>query len=289
MLLQKIRPSHIEQYYAEAKVSASTLTLHHAILHRALRKAVKDHLLPLNPAVDLDGKPRRSKDKPSKDAQQHAWTAAEARAFLAAAKDAGPQPAAFYGLALDSGARKGELCGLQWSSLDLDTAKLHITQQLLSPTLKEDGALDVGPTKAGRPRTVSLSAEVVELLRAHRRHQREVMMANRVSYRDLGLVFAKEWSDVRKRGDCLGHPLQANNLGQREYARLVKAAGVRPIKFHGLRHTCATLLLQAGQPVHVVSERLGHAKVSMTMEVYAHVLPDMQQDAAARIGAILHG
>jgi integrase len=80
-----------------------------------------------------------------------------------------------------------------------------------------------------------------------------------------------------------------NNLGQREYADLIKAADVKRIKFHGLRHTCATLLLQAGEPVHVVSERLGHATVSMTMEVYAHVLPDMQQDAARRLGALLHG
>ena len=114
-------------------------------------------------------------------------------------------------------------------------------------------------------------------------------MANRDRYHDHGLVFAKEWSDVRKRDDVLGQPLQMNNLGQREYAKLIKAAGVRTIKFHGLRHTCATLLLQAGQPVHVVSERLGHSKVSMTMEVYAHVLPDMQQDAATKLGALLHG
>lgn len=63
---------------------------------------------------------------------------------------------------------------------------------------------------------------------------------------------------------------------------------MRPIKSHGLRHTCATLLLQAGQPVQVVRERLGHSKVSMTMEVYAHVLPDIQQDAAAALGALLH-
>ena len=76
-------------------------------------------------------------------------------------------------------------------------------------------------------------------------------MANRTHYHDHGLVFAKEWSDVRKRGEFLGQPLQMNNLGQREYAKLIKAANVRPIKFHGLRHTCATLLLQAGQPVHV--------------------------------------
>jgi len=114
-------------------------------------------------------------------------------------------------------------------------------------------------------------------------------MAHRKRYNDLGLVFAKEWGDLRKREECLGEPLQANNLGQREYAKLIKAAEVKTIKFHGLRHTCATLLLQAREPVHVVSERLGHAKVSMTMEVYAHVLPDMQESAAPKIGTILHG
>jgi integrase len=167
---------------------------------------------------------------------------------------------------------------------------MNIVQQLLRP--KKDAAPDrpmFGPTKTGRPRTAALAEDTVALLRAHRKHQRELMMANRKTYHDHGLVFAKEWSDVRKRGECLGQPLQMNNLGQREYATLIKAAGVKPIKFHGLRHTCATLLLQAGQPVHVVSERLGHAKVSMTMEVYAHVLPDMQREAAATLGAILHG
>ena len=86
----------------------------------------------------------------------------------------------------------------------------------------------------------------------------------------------------------IGDPLQHNNLGQREYAQIIKAAKVRRIKFHGLRHTCATLLLQARTPVHVVSERLGHATVAMTMEVYAHVLPDMQTEAAATLGALLH-
>lgn len=98
-----------------------------------------------------------------------------------------------------------------------------------------------------------------------------------------------QWGDVRRRDDVLGYPLQANNIGQREYAALIKQAGVRRIKLHGLRHTCATLLLQAGQPVHVVAERLGHSKVSMTLEVYAHVLPTMQEQAAAAMGGILNG
>ncbi len=285
MPLQKVRPTHLEQYYASSSVSASTLTLHHTILHQALRKAAKDRLIPSNPAADLDHKPRRARERFTEDAQKHAWTTTEARAFLAAASAAGPRPGAFYALALDSGARKGELCGLTWAHLDLDAGKMRIVQQLLKP-----GASPVfGPTKTGRPRSVALAAETVVLLRTHRQHQRELMMANRTHYRDLGLVFAKEWSDLQRAGEMLGYPLQINNLGQREYAKLVKAAGVRPIKFHGLRHTCATLLLQAGTPVHVVSERLGHSKVSMTMEVYAHVLPDMQRDAASTLGALLHG
>jgi integrase len=215
----------------------------------------------------------------------HAWTATEARAFLQAAREAGPQPAAFYALALDSGARKGELCGLSWGNLDLDAATMRIVQQLLAPGAEPT----FGPTKTGKPRAVALAPETVELLRANRKQQREVMMANRTTYRDLGLVFAKQWPDLQRSGEMLGYPLQMNNLGQREYAQLIKAANVRAIRFHGLRHTCAALLLQARQPVHVVSERLGHTKVSMTMGVYAHVLPDMQRDAAATLGALLHG
>ena len=106
------------------------------------------------------------------------------------------------------------------------------------------------------------------------------MMANRPTYQDHQLVFANDWPDLQSADSTLGHPLQMNNLGQREYATLIKTAGVPRIKFHGLRHTCATLLLQARTPVHVVSERLGHHTVAMTMEVYAHVLPDMQHEAA---------
>lgn len=87
ILLQQLRGSHIENYYANASVSASTLTLHHAILHRALRKAVKDGLVATNAAADLDGRPRR--ERAPEDARQHAWTATEANAFLKVAKARG--------------------------------------------------------------------------------------------------------------------------------------------------------------------------------------------------------
>ena len=79
-----------------------------------------------------------------------------------------------------------------------------------------------------------------------------------------------------------------NNLGQREFRKLLEASGVRRIKLHGLRHTCATLLLQASVPPQVVQQRLGHKKIEITLSVYAHALPSMQQDAAAKLAAMLH-
>jgi len=86
----------------------------------------------------------------------------------------------------------------------------------------------------------------------------------------------------------LGDPLQMNNLGQREFRRLLQKAGVSPIKFHGLRHTCATLMLQAGVPAHVVKERLGHKRIEITLDIYAHAMPSMQQEAAAKLAAMYH-
>jgi integrase len=134
-----------------------------------------------------------------------------------------------------------------------------------------------------------LNAETIALLKAHKQHQAEFKMANRTTYHDFGLVFAKEYGELRTRKDLLGQPLQANNLGERSLDRLRKGADVRRIKFHGLRHACATLLLRAGEPVHVVAQRLGHSDVSITLNTYAHVLPDVQQGAADRLGAVLHG
>ena len=114
-------------------------------------------------------------------------------------------------------------------------------------------------------------------------------MANRNSYHDHGLVFAKEYGDLCQRLDKLGHSLQANNLAERSLTKLCTAAKVKRVTVHGLRHTSATLLLADGEPVHIVSERLGHANVSVTLNVYAHVLKEHQQSAADRIGALLHG
>jgi integrase len=281
--LQALRAADLKRYYTDQALSSSTLAQHHAIVSGALKAAMLEGFVGRNVATLVVGKPaiRRDHDR----LRQNCWEASEAQAFLTAAKAAGPQPAALYALALDSGARKGELCGLQWVDLDLDKRSVSLVRQLI-----QSGRQPVfGPIKNDMPRTVDLAAETVELLKAHRRSQAELKMRNRNAYHDLGLVFAKEWGDLHGRQDSLGLPLQSNNLGQREFARVLKAANVRRITFHGLRHTSATLLLKAGVPAHVVQQRLGHKRVEITLGTYAHVLPSMQQDAAKKLGALLHG
>jgi len=283
--LQALRPGHLKQYYAERReqLSGATLQLHHAILSNALKSAVRQGLVTRNVASLVDGVPRAQNGRA--DAKQHCWTLDETRTFLAAAKEAGSQLAALFSLALDSGMRKGELCGLKWSDVDLDAGKVTIDRQLLVAGLKPV----FGPTKTGAPRSIDLTEETVRLLREHKRQQSELKMRNRTVYQDLGLVLANEWGDLHGREAMLGLPLNGSHLGQRPFARVIKAADVRRIKFHGLRHTCATLLLAAGEPVHVVSQRLGHKDPTITMRVYAHVLPSMQQQAARTIGTLLYG
>ncbi len=171
------------------------------------------------------------------------------------------------------GVRKAELCGLKWTEVDLRAGVLAIVRQLVKP-----GPEPIfGPPKNGQARSIALAAQTVEVLKKHKAWQAKTRLELGTAYRDHGLVFTKTF----------GEPLQINNLGQREYRRIIEAAGVRPIKFHGLRHTCATLLLKAGTPIKVVAERLGHKRIEMTLDIYAHALPSMQQEAADRLSVMI--
>jgi integrase len=280
--LQELKAADLKRYYTDSKLSGSTQAQHHAIVSSALKAAVLEGLVTRNVAALVIGKPQFKRDHA--DLAKNVWDSDEARQFLAAARADSPQAAALYALALDSGARKNELCGLQWSDVDLEKGTVTFLRQLTKTGRKPE----FGPVKNGSPRTVDLADETVGLLRVHRSRQAELKMANRTVYQDHGMVFAKEWGHLHGREDSLGLPLQSNNLGQREFARVLKVAGVKPITIHGLRHTSATLLLKAGVPAQVIQQRLGHKRIEITLGIYAHVLPSMQQDAAVRLGALLY-
>lgn len=280
--LQSLRPIDIESFLSEkSSLAPATLEKIFTVLSSALKAAMKAQLVGRNVATLVSNRPNAPEGR--QDAIINCWMAEDAAAFLRVAQAAGPRQAAFYSLALDTGARKSELAGLPWSDVDLVRGCVVIRQQLL-----KGGADPVFiATKGKRARTIDLASETIEFLKAHKRHQAELKLRHRQDFRDLGLVFSKESDDGRKYG-TLGHPLQINNLGQREFARLIAVAKVKPITLHGLRHTCATLLLAAGTPPNVVQQRLGHKRIEITLSIYAHVLPGQQRDAARRLSSLLY-
>jgi integrase len=274
--LQDVTPSDVEHYHhtKAAELSSATLRLHHTVLTAALRLAKRDKRVRDNAAQEA-GRPGQKREQ----RELKAWDMEEARKVLAAAKARGVQTSAFVALALDSGARKGELQGLRWSDLDLSTGAMRIERQLL----KSGPAPKFGPTKTRKVRSLVLSESTVALLKDHKREQAELKLANRPQYHDHGLVFAQSWEHMGELGD----PLPVTTIA-RLLDRLIRETGVRRIPVHGLRHTSATLALAAGVQPHVVKDRLGHESIS-TLSIYSHVLASQQADAASRLGALLHG
>lgn len=279
--LQELSPSDLQNYYNASSLKGKTLQRHHTIISGALKAAHSFGYVTRNVAPLVPSKPKA--EDSHGDVISNCWSAEEARKFLSAAADDSLQAHAFYTLALETGMRKGELCGLKWDDLDVAASTITVARTLLKPGRKPK----FGPPKNGKPRTIRLAPETMRLLKRHRLQQNERKMKNRPHYRDHGLIFAKDWEDMTRQTDCLGDPLQLNNLGQRQYARLIEAAGVRPIKFHGMRHTFATLALMNGTPPHVVQQILGHKRIEITLGIYSHVLPDQQEEVAAKMSAML--
>ena len=275
--LQGLTPSDIEHFHAtmqrerrlgESGLAPNTGRLNHAILSAALKVAVRDGLCHRNVAALATNRPAATPIR-----QSGSWTATEALTVLEEAKTLGPQAAALFAVALDSGARRAELAGLRWADVDLTTSSLRIERQLL----KSRKVPIFGPTKTKKTRVLDLSAETLAILKEHKRTQAEEKLATRLDYVEHGLIFAQP----------LGSPLRLRVV-EGMLVRLIAKAEVRRITLHGLRHTSATLLLQAGVQPHVVQRRLGHSSISTTLNLYAHVLPAMQQDAAARLAALLY-
>lgn len=267
--LQQLSAGHIQHYYNTSELASSTLEQHHAILHQALKVAtINERLLNVNPAEMVVEKPVAERNF-----DMQVWDEEEVRLFLTVARDAGTEVEAFYTLAIETGMRKGELCGLMWDDVDINARRISVRRTLL----KAGPEPVLGVPKTGRSRAITISPQTASLLRKHQLRQKELKLSLGGAYKDRDFVFAKE----------NGNPIQINNFGQRSFANLIESAGVKKIRFHDLRHTCATLLLAKGVNPKIVQERLGHSDISMTLNRYSHVTPTMQDQAARLLGDAL--
>ena len=222
----------------------------------------------MNPAELVVEKPVANRNL-----EMNVWDEVEVRKFLLAAREAGIHEETFYTLAIETGMRKGEICGLKWEDVDLVARRLAVKRTLLRASPEPI----LGPPKAGRSRAVAISPQTSGLLKRHRIKQNELKLSLGDGYIDQDFVFAKED----------GGPLQINNFAQRSFARLIEKAEVPKIRFHDLRHTCATLLLSQEVNPKIVQERLGHSDIAMTLNRYSHVTPTMQDKAAQILGDVL--
>lgn len=165
---------------------------------------------------------------------------------------------------MHTGLRRSELLGLKWPDVDLDAGALSVQR-----SLDKDGTFNP-PKRRNSRRTLKLTRASVEALRAHRVRQNEERLRLGSLWEDQDLIFPNQ----------TGKPMNADNLYHRGFKPLLKRAGLSGFTFHSLRHTCATLLLSKNVNPKIVSEMLGHATISQTMDTYSHVMPGMSDVAA---------
>nr|WP_258312005.1 site-specific integrase [Streptomyces sp. ZEA17I] len=247
------------------RLSPLTLAYIHSVLKSALEHAVREEEITRNVARNVrTGTPRPRRFEP--------LTADEARQFLAAVRK--NRLFALYELALRTGLRKGELLGLQWEDLGLQTGTASIRRTLQRT---QTGGLTALPTKTrASERRIALPSECIYSFQEHREVQEGEREAAAEEWRDNGLVFSTP----------AGEPIDPVNLN-RSFRALLDRAGLRRIRFHDLRHSTATLLLEQGVELVVIKELLGHAHIGVTATVYAHVRLRLQRDAIDLLGHTL--
>jgi integrase len=269
LVLSRLTPQHLSQLYgaqlAEG-LSPRTVEFLHRTVHCALREALLWGLIVRNPA-DAVKAPKRKRPPIQPLDQEHA------QALLRAAE--GDPLEALYVVAVMVGMRQGELLGLQWADVDWERGCLHVRHTL---QWGKRGEWRLEEPKTGHSRrTIRLPASALRALKAHRARQVEQRLALGPHWHEHDLVFT----------NAVGRPIDPCGLSHRGFPRLLKRAGLDPIRFHDLRHTYATLALLNGEKPKVVQETLGHASITLTMDTYSHLLPDMQEDAAARMESLL--
>ena len=277
--LHKFAPQHIQKLLDEKSksgLSPQTVTNIRTVLRSGLSQAMKWNLVSRNSAA-LVNAPRIPHKRIEPLDPEHA------RMLLEAAK--GGRYEAIYIVALTLGMRRGEVLGLRWSDIDFDGRAIRVNRsmQRLSTGSSDKGKrseLQATETKTdGSRRTIALPDSVVRALRWHRARQAQDRLAAGMSWKDQDLVFTNR----------IGRPIEPMLL-HRDYKALLKRAGLpESLRFHDLRHSAASLLLAQGVHPRAIMELLGHSSITVTMNVYGHVMPAMMRDAADKMDAIIGG
>jgi len=265
--LSRLTPEHLQRLYSNrisAGLSPMSVRHLHAVLHNALGHAARWGKVARNVA-DLVSPLRAAR------LEMRTLSPEQARRLLDAAQ--GDRLEALYVLALTTGMRQGECLALRWQDVDLDGAVLSVTATLQRT---KDGFALQEPKTARSRRQIVLTRHAVNALRQHRARQLEERL--RCPYwQETDLEFTT----------YVGTPIEARNLMRREFYPLLERAGLPAIRFHDLRHSAATLMLGSGVHPKVASEMLGHSQIAVTLDLYSHVTPTMQAQAAEAMDALL--
>jgi integrase len=263
MKIMEIRPDHVQTFYDRMlsdKIGEYTIIKINIALHKCFNHALNLGLVTRNPATGVIVPSPPHKEMQILDENQVAQ-------MLIAARAVSPKMEALLHLAVHTGMRQMEILGLKWDDLDWQEKLLRVNRQLVRKRTDDPWSFAAPKTKYGK-RAIALGSKTVEILRGQYEYQQQERQFAQ-EWEEYGLIFSTR----------IGTPIYPRNLLD-DYKQVLKAAGLPNIRFHDLRHTAASLMLNHNVPVIVVSRRLGHARPSITLDLYGHLMPSMQAEAA---------
>jgi len=275
IFLTQLKPEHLQQYYADqftkgrigkdTGLSARTVRSHHMVLHKALECAVRWGLIMRNLA-DAVAPPRAQR------AEMHIWGEDEIIRFLEAAKKTEYYP--IFHLALFTGMRRSEFMALRWQDIDFIFNQIHVSRSVHQ--LHNGSLVYRQPKSAKGQRSIALSPDAALVLKEHRNRQAMNRAVLGSVLKDEDLIFSHQD----------GSPMLPDTISH-AWTKLVKRTGLSRIRLHDARHSHASLMLKQGIHPKIVQERLGHASVQTTLDLYSHVVPGLQEAAAIRFDELL--
>ena len=265
--LTQLRSNHLQKHYSvmlKAGSSPRSVRYHHVVLHKALATALKWGLIARNVADGVDA-PR------AKRSDMQIWDEDEVNQFLKTAQST--QYYALFYVALFTGARRSELLALRWQDTDFLYSQLYINRSMHH--LKDGSYIFTQPKSERSRRTIALPPSAFLVLQDYQKQKAAEGLLLDMPLKDTDLVFS-----------VLGKPLRPNTVS-RAWSMVAVKAGVKVIRLHDARHTHASLMLKQGIHPKIVSERLGHSTISITLDTYSHVAPGLQEAAAKRFDDFL--